>query len=83
MRNHRPWLRAGLRRDYTPGHREFVGVGYPHLCAAGSPWIERRRHAIGYSAGRRGGGVLLPALNRVGLVVALCLLTVDFVARDP
>jgi len=77
----RLWLRAALAAATVVIGIMFVGIGYPHLCEAGSRWIE----GVG-AAGipmAAGAAVCFFRRYRVGLLVAVCLLTFDFVAREP
>ena len=78
----RQWLlRAGAAVGMVICGIKFVGIGYGHLCAAGSAWIEGIG-AIGIPL-TAGAAVWLFRRYRVGLLVALALLWVGYVAREP
>jgi hypothetical protein len=81
VEDRRLWLRAALAAATAVIGIRFVGIGYPHLCRAGSRWIEGAG-AAGIPLGA-GAAVWFFRRYRVGLLVAACLLTVDFVAREP
>ena len=77
----RQWLRACLALATLVAGIKFVGIGYAHLCTAGSRWVE--------SAGAlwipmaAGAAVWAFRRYRVGFAVAACLLAVDYLAREP
>ena len=78
----RQWLlRAAAAAATVVCGIKFVGIGYPHLCAAGSAWIEGIG-AIGIPLAA-GAAVWFFRRYRVGLLLALALLWVDYVAREP
>jgi hypothetical protein len=81
LEDRRTWLRAGLAVATTVMGIKFVGIGYPHLCNAGSRWIESAG-ALWIPLGA-GAAVWLCRQYRVGLLVAGCLLAVDYAAREP
>ena len=77
----RLWLRGALAGATLVAGIRFVGVGYPHLCSAGSRTIEAVG-TIGLPLAAT-AAVFFIHRYRVGLLVAACLLTADYAAGSP
>jgi hypothetical protein len=80
-RNLRLAVRAGAAFATLCAGIYFVGRGYPHLCDAGSGSIEFAGMLGIPLAAAAAVGLVRP--YRVGVFIALCLLSIDYAAREP